>query len=230
MTTDEIRQKIASVNARGAKLNNERQVNLGKRETLVQQLQAGIKAYQEKYGVTITENDIEAELQKVSTEKEQALQSLEQLISLIEAGRYVDATNMVNKLNGVETTQQPVASAPVESTVSISQPVASTPLSQPVASAPVMPNVGQPVEPTVPVMPNVGQPQVAQPMQPAMSQVSAPNVGQPFGMGNSLNDALAGFTAPTAPIQGLEGVTPVVNNNVTDFNAILAGTPFANPV
>lgn len=264
-SVDEIRQKIATLNAKGSQLNNERQVNLGRRDLLVQQLQTGISAYEAKYGIKLTEDDIPTELTKVSAEMEESMKSLETLLELIETKRYDEATKLVegNKAETTSTSAKTVEEVkPVETPVAEAQtvetpvapaapqtPVAPVQMEQPVMpTAPQMPvapvQTEQPVAPAMPTAPQVGMPTMpSQPMPPQMSMPnipsapimptaptmpsqptapqSMPNLGSP-----DLQSALAGFTAPSAPIAGLEGVTPVKTSAVTDFSAILQGTPF----
>ena len=51
---EQINSRIAVLNSTSQRVNNERQVNIGKKETLKKQLDDAIKLYQEKYGVALS--------------------------------------------------------------------------------------------------------------------------------------------------------------------------------
>ena len=60
-TVQEITQRIAAANAEVKRLNNERNVNLGKRETLTAQLNNTLAKYSQQYGVALTVDNLQKE-------------------------------------------------------------------------------------------------------------------------------------------------------------------------
>lgn len=104
MTFEEVKSRIDSVNAKSAELNKQRQMNIGKRETLTQQLNAAIADYSAKYGVPLTEANIESELARILAEKEQEVARIEQMIAYIEAGDYDNANLLADPNYKKETT------------------------------------------------------------------------------------------------------------------------------
>lgn len=97
MDVKQLNSRIAVVNGVVAKLNNERQINIGRRTTLSDQLTQAIKAYQDAYGVELTEENIDSEMSKIVQEKDQEVAVLERVIQLVNEGQYEE----VNRLLGV---------------------------------------------------------------------------------------------------------------------------------
>ena len=148
---EELRGRIATVNATVAKLNEQRSRNMGMRETLLSQREAAVKQYLTAYGVDLSKVSIEEEFNKVMTEKNAELTKLEGAINAINAGDYDTA----NKILGGEAVDH-VAKAQT------------APTQEATAPAPSVPNVPQ-SEPTVPVQAET----YTQPTQPQAAQFGA---------------------------------------------------------
>lgn len=217
MGIDELRAKIATVNAQCSSLNNTRQVNIGKRETLQKQLDAELKRYKDAYGVDLSHANLNEEMSKVQSDLEQQLTSIETVIRLINEGNY-DEANRISK-EGLGTVEAPVESTESAEERAVTMPVVSSapapqtvePESVPVA--PVAPSAPvAPVTPVAPVqMPNP-MPQTVQPSTPPVAP-SAPVA--PMG------DILSGFT------RGSETVQPPVSRPApVSFQDIIGGTDF----
>lgn len=99
MELSQINQRIAVVNAESKRLNNERAVNIGKRETLEKQLADAIALYNSTYNTSITADDLGAEIQRVASEKEREVSNIENMLNLIKSGQFEEAQNMA--VNGV---------------------------------------------------------------------------------------------------------------------------------
>lgn len=97
MSVTEIQSRISAVNAEIARLNSQRNQNIGRREGLQKQLQDSINIYRERFGVELSVDNLRAELEKVTQEKEKEVQRVEQILNLIKAGNIAEA----NRLAGV---------------------------------------------------------------------------------------------------------------------------------
>ena len=207
---NELRQRIAVANSESKRLNSERAINLGKKDTLTKQLDTALKSYNEKYGKNITINTLNAELEAVTIAKEQEVKTIEAIIDAINNGNYEEA----NKLSGVVTKSEGVTPA-------ISEPVVAQPVVEPVTQ-PVVEPVTQPVvepvtQPVVePVMPSAPTP-VAPPV--ANTPVAPTPVAPPT--------APSGLNMPTPPsLSGLDISVPDTNPAPPSFQAIIGGTAF----
>ncbi len=246
---EELRQRIGVINSRIGQINDQRNKNIGMRESLVAQINQGVADYKAKYGVDISSNElVEAEFKRVSAEKEESVNLLENVIAKIEAGDYAGA----NTLLGLETSSEKVAtshaSTPVASeSVATKQaepqgvfitgtstvnpsPVASEPVVTPVVSEPaVTPVASEPVAAPTPVTPEV---------PPAPTMPTAPIKPDPVGTLTGAESFLEGFekpaeqpsnvTPPPAPSVGagqpsMAQPKPV---NPISFDGILSGTQF----
>ena len=119
-TVQEITQRIAAANAEVKRLNNERNVNLGKRETLTAQLNNTLAKYSQQYGVALTVDNLQKEMQRVLQEKENETTLIENMLALIKEGKYEGAERLANPDAFVESNTAPTPT--VEPT-----PVAPTP-------------------------------------------------------------------------------------------------------
>ena len=207
---NELRQRIAVANSESKRLNSERAINLGKKDTLTKQLDTALKSYNEKYGKNITINTLNAELEAVTIAKEQEVKTIEAIIDAINSGNYEEA----NKLSGVVTKSEGVTPA-------ISEPVVAQPVVEPVTQ-PVVEPVTQPVvepvtQPVVePVIPSAPTP-VAPPV--ANTPVAPTPVAPPT--------APSGLNMPTPPsLSGLDISVPDTNPAPPSFQAIIGGTAF----
>lgn len=242
-TVQEITQRIAAANAEVKRLNNERNVNLGKRETLTTQLNNTLAKYSQQYGVALTVDNLQSEMQRVLKEKENETALIENMLALIKEGKYEDAERLANPDAVVETNPTaptsveptPVAPTLVEPTPVEPTPVAPTPVEptpvEPTPVAPVspLPNLSEDVmpEPKAPVLPNLSE-EIKMPEPVAPSKTVLPDLSEDVGM-----DALKGFQSgepapitPTEPKATLDNGTLPDLTGVTDFEAILGGEAF----
>ena len=208
---NELRQRIAVANSESKRLNSERAINLGKKDTLTKQLDTALKSYNEKYGKNITINTLNAELEAVTIAKEQEVKTIEAIIDAINNGNYEEA----NKLSGVVTKSEGVTPAISEPVVV--QPVAPTSVTQTVAQPVAQPVVEPVTQPVVePVMPSAPTP-VAPPV--ANTPVAPTPVAPPT--------APSGLNMPTPPsLSGLDISVPDTNPAPPSFQAIIGGTAF----
>ena len=195
---NELRQRIAVANSESKRLNSERAINLGKKDTLTKQLDTALKSYNEKYGKNITINTLNAELEAVTIAKEQEVKTIEAIIDAINNGNYEEA----NKLSGVVTKSEGVTPA-------ISEPVVAQPVVEPVTQPvvePVMPSAPTPVAPPVANTPVAPTP-VAPPTAP--SGLNMPTPPSLSGLDISVPD-----TNPAPPsFQAIIGGTAFDLNN-----------------
>lgn len=253
MELAQLNSRISVVNSESKRLNEARQVNIGKRATLEQQLNDAFATYKQHYGVDLTIENLASEQQRVATAKEKEVSDLEHVIGLIKAGNYDEATKYIS--GGVESNEQQ-AVQPTEA-----QPVVEQQVAQPVTpQQPVAPQVEQPAtpvaQPTVAEKP-VGTPPVIETptadtpigVPPVISKPSAPTLS---GLDMSVQESTPLATPPTiekpsAPklsgldtgVDGIPAPPPTFSKpatglgkssgntgNVTSFNAILGGKAF----
>ena len=216
---NELRQRIAVANSESKRLNSERAINLGKKDTLTKQLDTALKSYNEKYGKNITINTLNAELEAVTIAKEQEVKTIEAIIDAINNGNYEEA----NKLSGVVTKSEGVTPAISEPVVV--QPVAPTSVTQTVAQ-PVAQPVVEPV--TQPVVEPVTQPVVEPVMPSAPTPVAPPVANTPVAPTPvAPPTAPSGLNMPTPPsLSGLDISVPDTNPAPPSFQAIIGGTAF----
>ena len=247
-TVQEITQRIAAANAEVKRLNNERNVNLGKRETLTAQLNNTLAKYSQQYGVALTVDNLQKEMQRVLQEKENETTLIENMLALIKEGKYEDAERLANPDAFVESNTAPtstveptpVAPTPTAEPTSVEPtPVAPTPTVEPTPVAPTptvepkpvspLPNLSEEVmpEPKAPVLPNLSE-EIKMPEPVAPSKTVLPDLSEEVGM-----DALKGFQSgepapitPTAPKSVVDTSTLPDLTGVTDFEAILGGEAF----
>ena len=216
---NELRQRIAVANSESKRLNSERAINLGKKDTLTKQLDTALKSYNEKYGKNITINTLNAELEAVTIAKEQEVKTIEAIIDAINNGNYEEA----NKLSGVVTKSEGVTPAISEPVVT--QPVAPTSVTQTVAQ-PIAQPVVEPV--TQPVVEPVTQPVVEPVMPSAPTPVAPPVANTPVAPTPvAPPTAPSGLNMPTPPsLSGLDISVPDTNPAPPSFQAIIGGTAF----
>ena len=200
-TVQEITQRIAAANAEVKRLNNERNVNLGKRETLTAQLNNTLAKYSQQYGVALTVDNLQTEMQRVLQEKENETTLIENMLALIKEGKYEDAERLANPDAFVESNTAPTAPTPtvehtpVAPTPTVTPtptveptPVAPTPTVEPTPVSP-LPNLSEDVmpEPKAPVLPNLSE-EIKMPEPVAPSKTVLPDLSEEVGM-----DALKDF-------------------------------------
>lgn len=201
MDINALKQKIDGLNKRSAEVNTLRNQNIGRKETLEAQFKKLIAEYKEKYGVDLTPETLDAEIQRVVAEKEAEANKIESALNCIDNGDFSHANailgvayeeeaikNMgqVSKNSAMDeimhrdfnaTPSEPTkASEFVASNGGVSapvvQPVAQEPA--PVAQEPVQEAVSEPVVVEKPVAPPVQEEPVAPPTPPVAP--SAPPV------------------------------------------------------
>ena len=226
-TVQEITQRIAAANAEVKRLNNERNVNLGKRETLTAQLNNTLAKYSQQYGVALTVDNLQKEMQRVLQEKENETTLIENMLALIKEGKYEDAERLANPDAFVESNTEPTQTIKPTQTVEPT-PVAPTPTVEPTPVSP-LPNLSEEVmpEPKAPVLPNLSE-EIKMPEPVAPSKTVLPDLSEEVGM-----DALKGFQSgepapitPTVPKSAVDTSTLPDLTGVTDFEAILGGEAF----
>lgn len=189
----ELINKINSLNNEVKKLNNERNIALGKKETLTQQLNQGIADYNAKFQTNISADTVEAELTKVTTEVQAKATKLEEAITQIKSGNYTEANSTLDIKPVVpveETTQAPVEPTTVHSVPEV--PV--------VPEAPVQQNTpAQQSAPVAPVMPSTP----SEPERPAPAERPAPDAASFLDMLNlAPGEVPAQPNTPTATVGG----------------------------
>ena len=90
-----LKNRISVLNENIKRLNNERQMALGRYDTLKAQLDAAVKSYETNYGVALTAENIEAERQVVEAEINGKVQLLEGVLAKIAEGDYKNAEKLL---------------------------------------------------------------------------------------------------------------------------------------
>lgn len=182
----ELINKINNLNNEVKKLNNERNIALGKKETLTQQLNRGIADYNAKFQTNISVDTVEAELTKVTTEVQAKATKLEEAITQIKSGNYTEANSTLDIKSASSVAE---TSAPAEPTTAPSVP-----------EAPVAPEVPvQPDTPVAPVMPAAP----SEPERPAPAERPAPDAASFLDMLNlASGETPAQPSVPTATVGG----------------------------
>lgn len=227
MDLTQLNQRIAVANAESQRINNERAVNLGKKETLEKQLQDAITHYNATYNTNITVASLNAEIERVAKEKELEVANIESVLALIKEGRFDEAQQ---KVSGVVPTSQSVSSTPQNA---VPQPTTPALGDIPVSPQATTPAIGEPVVvPTAPVVEKtveqsvvptapVIEESVTPPTAPVITS-SVPNMEEPT---TPVGAPPVIGKPPVAPNLG-NTVTPPPTAPVTSFNAILNGSQF----
>ena len=236
-TVAEINQRIAVAKAESKRINDLRQVNIGKRETLQAQLNAALQKYKADFGVTLTPETLKAEIDRVTVEKEQEVSRIEQMLSLINQGKYDEAQAIANP-----DSVKPAETVDTQPQTTVVHQVAS-PVAQPQVAQPQVAPVSESVSTTPTQVAEtsvnagitppevVGAPPVIGVSQP---QVSQPQVAPPPQTKMNLTgiDALEDFDTPAPPVhtepKPVNTQTESVGEPpITSFSAILGGSQFA---
>ena len=98
MDINQLKATIDRLNKQSTQVNTVRNQNIGKRKTLEAQCAELFKQYSEKYGVELTQETLQEEIQRVTAEKEKEVQQLSAVLSAIDSGDYAHA----NALMGIE--------------------------------------------------------------------------------------------------------------------------------
>ena len=98
MDINQLKATIDRLNKQSTQVNTVRNQNIGRRTTLEAQCAELFKQYSEKYGVELTQETLQEEIQRVTAEKEKEVQQLSAVLSAIDSGDYAHA----NALMGIE--------------------------------------------------------------------------------------------------------------------------------
>ena len=219
-----VRSRISVINSQVAKINDTRSVNLGRKQTLESQFNSQVERYKQLYGVDITKENINAEVEAVTAEVTEVCDKLDKVLGAINSGDYTTANSLLGIEPAVAETKEEVkAEEPKE----VAEPVPTPPqVSAPSVSVepPVMPQVTQttpPVAPTMPVMPPQGNTPVAPPM---------PNVGTPVSAPPQMPNMGAPISQTSMPVMPPQGNTPVAPPQMPVGNTPVAPQmPVGNP-
>lgn len=254
MNIESINARIKAVNIESKRLNNERQVNMGKRDALRQQLDEALKQYKSKYGVELTEDMIASELERVASEKEAEVAKLEAMINCINRRDYAGARALCGEVEDnkhqdlnvehkapVSNVQEVIADVHNAENSNLLDGVEETqaeevlvtpPVSKDEVSVPVVPPMSR-EEASVPVAP----PNLGAPVMPDLGQQVMPNIGQPSApnLGDMLPPSYDDSEIPAPPQFGvglgdtISAPQPrVTAQKVSSFTNILNGSEF-NP-
>lgn len=100
MTLQDLSSRIKDVNLQIEGINRERQINIGKQQTLKKQLDSALSDYEKKYGVKLTLETIEAEVAAVTTQQEESVERIEKVLALVRDKRYAEAEKLLGVSEG----------------------------------------------------------------------------------------------------------------------------------
>lgn len=243
MEISQINQRIAVLNADSKRINNDRAVSIGKKETLQKQMNDALAAYKAKYGVDLTEANLQAEIDRVSAEKLKEVEQIEAVLNLIKLGQYDEANALVSGTpiqadEPVTPTNAGVVqeTAPVKEAVPTppdlgtpSAPVQESVLTPPVQeSIPTPPDLGFSAKESIPTPPVLGTPVDDIPTPPDLGVPTPSTLGTPAESIPTPPD----LGIPTPPYEPSLGVPPIAPTStpsgqpIASFNQILGGSPF----
>lgn len=243
MEISQINQRIAVLNADSKRINNDRAVSIGKKETLQKQMNDALAAYKAKYGVDLTEANLQAEIDRVSAEKLKEVEQIEAVLNLIKLGQYDEANALVSG-TPVQAEEQvtPINAGVVQETAPVKEAVPTPPdLGTQVESVPTPPV--QPVQesvPTSPVQESIPTPQdlgfSAKESIPTPQVLGTPvdDIPTPPTLGTPAESIptppdLGIPTPPSEPSLGVPPTAPMSTPSgqpIASFNQILGGSPF----
>lgn len=228
MEYNQLKVAVASANARVKKINDERQVNKGKLATLQAQLTESIKKYNEENSTNLTLETLEAELSRVSQEKEAEVSMMNNVLALIDAGQYEEARVLLGvepevKVEQAVTPTGEVASAPT-SVPTIEEPVASSSVSSSASSTSfhTTPMEVQEDDDVVTPPPVLSKPSVAEDDDVV---APPPTLSRPKVVEEDDEDD--GVVAPPPVLNKPEPKADSVEEQVSSFSAILAGSDWS---
>lgn len=96
MDINQLKATIDRLNKQSTQVNTVRNQNIGKRKTLEAQCAELFKQYSEKYGVELTQETLQEEIQRVTAEKEKEVQQLSAVLSAIDSGDYAHANALMD--------------------------------------------------------------------------------------------------------------------------------------
>lgn len=170
MTLEQINERVSQLNNEVARLNSQRAVNLGKRETLQAQLDSAIRAYNDTYGASIDVSTLDSEIASVTADTEKAVMHMEKVLACINSGDIAGAEQLL----GVEPSS---ATQPLVTPQAVVEPVVAPPVIEPVVNTVPAPPQASAIPQTViePVVQEFVTPQVAvEPVVVSPVEVVAP--------------------------------------------------------
>lgn len=170
MTLKQINERVSQLNNEVARLNSQRAVNLGKRETLQAQLDSAIRAYNDAYGVSIDVSTLDSEIASVTADTEKAVMHMEKVLACINSGDIAGAEQLL----GVEPSS---ATQPLATPHAVVEPVVAPPVIEPVVNTVPAPPQASAIPQTViePVVQEFVTPQAAvEPVVVSPVEVVAP--------------------------------------------------------
>ena len=170
MTLEQINERVSQLNNEVARLNSQRAVNLGKRETLQAQLDSAIRAYNDAYGASIDVSTLDSEIASVTADTEKAVMHMEKVLACINSGDIAVAEQLL----GVEPSS---ATQPLATPQAVVEPVVAPPVIEPVVNTVPAPPQASAIPQTViePVVQEFVTPQAAvEPVVVSPVEVVAP--------------------------------------------------------
>lgn len=243
MEISQINQRIAVLNADSKRINNDRAVSIGKKETLQKQMNDALAAYKAKYGVDLTEANLQAEIDRVSAEKLKEVEQIEAVLNLIKLGQYDEANALVSGTPvQVEEQVTPTNAGVVQETAPVKEAVPtppdlgtpSAPVQESVPTPPVQksiptpPDLGFSAKESIPTPPVLGTPVDDIPTPPDLGVPTPPTLGTPAESIPTPPD-LGIPTPPSEPSLGVPPIAPTSTPSgqpIASFNQILWGSPF----
>ena len=145
MEISQINQRIAVLNADSKRINNDRAVSIGKKETLQKQMNDALAAYKAKYEVDLTEANLQAEIDRVSAEKLKEVEQIEAVLNLIKLGQYDEANALVSG-TPVQAEEQvtPINAGVVQETAPVKEAVPTPPVQESIPTPPVQESIPTP--------------------------------------------------------------------------------------
>ena len=242
---EEVMNRIAVANAESKRLNAERNINVGKKDTLTKQFNDAVAKYKLDYSVDLNLDNLNSEIERVIKLKEDEVTKIETVLNLIQAGKYAEADSMVNGVSETASVQEATPAPEVETPIAeastpepVAPPVNTTGIAaldgfsaslEEIQSAQAVESPTQTVE--APTSTSVDTSEPAVPVAPtapvAPSAPTAP-VTSTESVASTAPVAPSAPTVPTAPSAPSEPVAPSMPNldNVTSFSAILGGSAF----
>lgn len=170
MTLEQINERVSQLNNEVARLNSQRAVNLGKRETLQAQLDSAIRVYNDAYGASIDVSTLDSEIASVTADTEKAVMHMEKVLACINSGDIAGAEQLL----GVEPSS---ATQPLATPQAVVEPVVAPPVIEPVVNTVPAPPQASAIPQTViePVVQEFVTPQAAvEPVVVSPVEVVAP--------------------------------------------------------
>lgn len=233
MGVAQLNNRIAVVNAAVKRLDNERQVNIGKREQLHTQLSQALDAYKAEFGVALSLDNLQEEIDKVVAAKESEVTTIESALALISQNQFAEAEKL---LGVVPVKEEPVGEVTPEGGRVLQGAETLVGEFSSVADFAGIPKDAFTVHATS--VPEAGIPAAPQKLSGVSSLVGAEavDVGDGFSMPDDVHEEVENVVSPppavgAPPSLGKPPVSPastVKKKPPMSFSAIAGGTKF-NP-